>query len=658
MTTIVTRASAGQALTWQQGDQNLINLNNDKIESVVEDTTPQLGGNLDVNGNKIVSVSNGNIVIEPNGAGAIVLDGLSWPQADGTTGQFLTTDGEGLLSWADGGSSGTLAIEDGGTGATTAIDAWRNLQTYEAFNISVSLTNASAYVQNVYGSGGITVTLPETDTLSLGQGFLITNTSSEGIFVRTYTDIDVTVLEPGRAMEITVSNTSSDAADSWQFYKQGFNNVVQDTAPQLGGNLDLNSYGIDGEYVQINGTANIQLSVNDPEFGSSSLAIGPTSIQLSSPTGSINLDGANWPKLSYTDPLTGVVTAIDDVADPNTLTLDNYTGINVNDPIVFSGTEVTSIGLTENVTYYISADLGSGTYELAEYPSGPNIVLTDIGTITDVNYTVTITISNVSGGEVLTYQSGTLSWQAPSGITNVVDDTTPQLGGNLDTNGNDITTASSLTIAAGSLLTTYSSITISNTGGISLSADPSGSLSLNSLIWPSSDGTSGQVLTTNGSGSLSWTTVSGGITDVVQDTTPQLGGNLDVNGKSIVSVSNGNIVLAPNGTGKTKITNINYNETPYTLTYGATITPDVANGNVQIVTLTGNVTFSAFANPVSGQSLTLIVKQDATGNRTLTSTMKFAGGTKTLSPAANSVDIISVFYDGTNYWASLSTDFK
>jgi hypothetical protein len=54
----------------------------------------------------------------------------------------------------------------------------------------------------------------------------------------------------------------------------------------------------------------------------------------------------------------------------------------------------------------------------------------------------------------------------------------------------------------------------------------------------------------------------------------------------------------------------------------------------------------------------LIVKQDATGSRTLTSTMKFAGGTKTLTTAANSVDIISVYYDGTTYWASLGADFK
>ena len=41
----------------------------------------------------------------------------------------------------------------------------------------------------------------------------------------------------------------------------------------------------------------------------------------------------------------------------------------------------------------------------------------------------------------------------------------------------------------------------------------------------------------------------GGLTDIVNDTSPQLGGNLDVNGRSIVSTSNGNINITPNGSG-------------------------------------------------------------------------------------------------------------
>ena len=46
-----------------------------EISNVVEDTTPQLGGDLDVNGNALVSTSNGNIALTPNGTGKVVLDG-------------------------------------------------------------------------------------------------------------------------------------------------------------------------------------------------------------------------------------------------------------------------------------------------------------------------------------------------------------------------------------------------------------------------------------------------------------------------------------------------------------------------------------------------------------------------------------------------------
>ena len=46
---------------------------------------------------------------------------------------------------------------------------------------------------------------------------------------------------------------------------------------------------------------------------------------------------------------------------------------------------------------------------------------------------------------------------------------------------------------------------------------------------------------------------SGAISNVVEDTTPQLGGNLDMNGQDIVTTSNADIELAPNGTGHVTI---------------------------------------------------------------------------------------------------------
>ena len=49
-----------------------------------------------------------------------------------------------------------------------------------------------------------------------------------------------------------------------------------------------------------------------------------------------------------------------------------------------------------------------------------------------------------------------------------------------------------------------------------------------------------------------WVNVSTGLT-ISADTTPQLGGNLDTNNKEIVTVSNRDLVLAPNGTGAVEV---------------------------------------------------------------------------------------------------------
>ena len=57
--------------------------------------------NININGNAITSTdTNGDITITPNGTGSVVIDGLSHPQADGSAGQFLKTDGSGQLAFA------------------------------------------------------------------------------------------------------------------------------------------------------------------------------------------------------------------------------------------------------------------------------------------------------------------------------------------------------------------------------------------------------------------------------------------------------------------------------------------------------------------------------------------------------------------------------
>ena len=48
------------------------------VESLSEDTSPSLGGDLDTNGNSIISASNANINIVPNGTGDVTLQTENW----------------------------------------------------------------------------------------------------------------------------------------------------------------------------------------------------------------------------------------------------------------------------------------------------------------------------------------------------------------------------------------------------------------------------------------------------------------------------------------------------------------------------------------------------------------------------------------------------
>ncbi len=153
------------------------------------------------------------------------------------------------------------------------------------------------------------------------------------------------------------------------------------------------------------------------------------------------------------------------------------------------------------------------------------------------------------------------------------------------------------------------------------------------------------VTATNFIGTVSSATTAGTVTTAAQPNITSTGTLVSLNVSGTGNV--GNLVTTK------------YNETVVAggSTGAATITPDAAAGTIFNYSLTGNITINSLGNAVAGTGVTLILTQDATGNRTLTSTMKFLGGTKTLSTAASSIDIMSVFYDGTTYYASLGKGF-
>jgi hypothetical protein len=98
---------------------NTVNFIDSAVASdLVNDTSPQLGGNLDMNGNDIVSTSNADIDIIPNGTGDVNLGADTVQIGDNNANATLTTQGTGdlILNTNNGTNAGNITLEDGANG--------------------------------------------------------------------------------------------------------------------------------------------------------------------------------------------------------------------------------------------------------------------------------------------------------------------------------------------------------------------------------------------------------------------------------------------------------------------------------------------------------------------------------------------------------------
>tara|TARA_R100000697_G_scaffold60479_4_gene73469 strand:- start:730 stop:3498 length:2769 start_codon:yes stop_codon:yes gene_type:complete len=154
--------------------------------------------------------------------------------------------------------------------------------------------------------------------------------------------------------------------------------------------------------------------------------------------------------------------------------------------------------------------------------------------------------------------SGTYIHQSADGVLDLVSDTeieinatTIDMNGAAELSGNltlgaqlrmPDNTASKLLIADG---TSYEEKAVGDLSEISTVA--------NDDVFLAVDTSGGGLKKITRSTIVSGLATSSGLSNVVEDTTPQLGGSLDVNGEDIVSVSNGNITLTPNGSGVVRI---------------------------------------------------------------------------------------------------------
>jgi len=189
---------------------------------------------------------------------------------------------------------------------------------------------------------------------------------------------------------------------------------------------------------------------------------------------------------------------------------------------------------------------------------------------------------------------------------------------------------------------------------------------------------------------------TGLISNIVEDTSPELGGDLDTNSFNIkfddatgIEDDSGNeqllfqktatavnyfemtnsatgnnpalsvegddtdvgLNIATKGTGLIKFDNAAYNN-EVALTDGATINWAVNTSPVAKVTLGGNRTIAAPSGGATGQFVSLLIIQDGTGSRTVTwnAVYEFASDTApTLTTTANKGDLFVFRYNGTKW---------
>jgi hypothetical protein len=98
----------------------------------------------------------------------------------------------------------------------------------------------------------------------------------------------------------------------------------------------------------------------------------------------------------------------------------------------------------------------------------------------------------------------------------------------------------------------------------------------------------------------------------------------------------------------------------YELADGVTIAIDWGNGATQYVTLGATGRTVTFANPVNGAVYRFIIIQDGSGSQTITTwpTIKWAGGAApTLSTTADYIDIVTLLYANSVYYADIAAGF-
>ena len=412
------------------------------LSNVVEDTTPQLGGALDVNGKSIVSTSGANITIAPNGTGNVILGTMTF-DAD----QSIGAGQDNYVLTYDN-STGLVSLEaaaGGGSGDITAV----NITTDSGAGSKASDTSGDADF-SLLGGDGISVTNSgATITVALADP-----DSDNG------SDIDEGVIATSDRLLIW-----DETANSWKYVT--VDNLQDELDTNTGIALTALSVGAepsasgDGA-IAYNNSTGVFTYTPPTAAGISAITVSSTDT-LTNKTFDANGTGNSLSNVETADLASGSKTGADTKVVTGTVgTNGNLVSWNADGDAVDSSIVASNVALSNGDTYTGTHDFGGATLEIPNAAAPSMSVAGQIAldtTTTDhtallkyhdgTNEFVipAILTSGISttDNDVIAYNAANNRFEMEaqtgsggSGISNVVEDTTPQLGGHLDINGKAI----------------------------------------------------------------------------------------------------------------------------------------------------------------------------------------------------------------------------
>ncbi len=351
------------------------------ISNLVEDTTPQLGGDLDVNSNELVSTSNGNIALTPNGTGVVRIDG----NVDIQT---------GVIDLKNGGSQSALRLY---------------CESSNAHYAAVQAPAHSAF------SGNVTLTLPATtDTIA---GIAATQTLTNKTLTSPKINEDVAVTSTATELNlldgVTATTTELNLIDG--------GSSIGTTAIADGDGIIHN----DGGTMKVTSAATFKTYfTSGVSSAADDLTAGDAAVNITTSSGNITIDAAaNDSDIIFkgTDNSSDITMLTLDGSEAGKATFNDQVVIG-DGKLVLNSTAVTStaaeLNLLDGVSGLVQADLtklaavDSTAAELNIVDGGTTATSTTVADADRVVLNDNGTMVQVAMTDIKTYIGGGTSWQA------------------------------------------------------------------------------------------------------------------------------------------------------------------------------------------------------------------------------------------------------